>query len=75
MILHGTLTFIVCWFFFFYAEEEKRVVLRSFLNLFTCIVHPLLKLFSLVERKHLFKSLQMCVIIEVTLEFQMKLVI
>ena len=61
MILQGTPTLSV----FFLCREEKRIVLRSFLNSFTCIVHPLLKLFSLVERKLIFKSLQMCVIIEV----------
>ena len=63
VILQGTVTLSV--FFFFLCREEKRIVLRSFLNSFTSIVHPLLKLFSLVERKHIFKSLQMCVIIEI----------
>ena len=73
MILQGTLALTVCLFFL--CRGQKRIFLRSFLNLFTSIVHPQLKLFSLVERKHIFKSLLMFVVIEVTLEFQTKLVI
>ena len=57
VILQGTLTLIIC-FFFLCREGKKRIVLRSFLNSFTCIVHLPLKLFSLVERKHIFKSWQ-----------------
>ena len=73
VILQGTLTLTV-FLLFFLCRGEKRIVFRSFLNSFTCVVHPLLKLFSLTgwEETH-FHCL--CVIIEVTLEFQMKLVI
>ena len=71
VILQGTLTLSV---FFFLCREEKRIVLRSFLNSFTSIVHPLLKLFSLVERKHIFQKIT-DVCYHRGFEFQTKLVI
>ena len=54
VILQGTLTLTVCLFVFFFMQRRKKDSFRSFLNSLTCIVHPLLKLFSLVERKHIF---------------------
>ena len=73
MILQGTLTLTVCLFVFF-MQRRKKDSFRSFLNSLTCIVHPLLKLFSLVERKHIFqKFTDVCY--HRGFEFQTKLVI
>ena len=76
MILQGTLTLTVCFFFLFLWRGKGRKVSPKIILKFGYIHHPsTVKLFSLVQRKHIFKSLQVCAIIEGTLEFQTKLVI
>ena len=62
--VHPHLLFVFS--FLFLCRGKGRKVSHKIILKFGYMHHPsTVKLFSLVERKHIFKSLQMCVIIEV----------